>query len=696
MLIKKLKLNYFGHFHNREIELKPGINLIYGENEAGKSTIHAFIKGMLFGIERMRGRGSASKEDTYTRYLPWSYPGAYEGSMDIVLEGKEYRLQRSFHANSKSFTVLDLSTGREIKLREGLISELVPGLTESIYKNTVSIEQLKASTDQELASQVRNYITNLSVTKSKEIDVAKAFNILNNKRKQLDLTKYQEEMKAIQLDMEDELQKEKKMDELSLQRRELLHQEQQLKAERDNLTSTEKKEADRMELLPAILEKYNNYETYRRQAEDVGLQEQELNNKIFQWEKDLPLIEIFIEDSKVAERLYRLQKDMENQQQEFKGVKETALETKQRNSSMILCFSVLGAIIVLLVSGMEILGIGLAIGVLLLGGVFFWMSSHAGGKALAQQKRKEKELNTKRSDTMKKINEICKKHQVKSVEELLNKQEEIRKNQYAMEHAEDQKKTLEKQRSMLEDRCDLLYETIMKYMQNFISAEELTSEAIQRLREEINRRRSLLQGKVSEINRKLEEYKLQREKIIWEVNALEGNEEQLLKNKDRLTDLERMMKEGIVEQEAVKLALSTIQELSTDIHDSFGEKLNQSVSDIIREVTGGRYNDLKIDEKLEVKVGYNGNYHMLDRLSAGTMDQVYFALRLAVADLLLENKSMPLLFDDSFALYDETRVRASLNKISDREQVVLFTCHKREKELLEEQNIPYHFIDLSY
>ena len=694
MLIKKLKLNYFGHFHNREIELKPGINLIYGENEAGKSTIHAFIKGMLFGIERMRGRGSASKEDTYTRYLPWSYPGAYEGSMDIVLGEKEYRLQRSFHANNKSFIVLDLSSGREIKLKEGLISEIIPDLTESVYKNTISIEQLKASTDQELASQVRNYITNLSITKSKEIDITKAFNVLNIKRKQLDLTKCQEEIKALQLDIEDGLQKEKRMDELSLQRRELLHKEQQLKVELDKLTALEKKELERMELFPAIIEKYDNYESHRRQVEALELQEQELNNKIVQWEKERPLIEIFLEDSTVAEKLYRLQQDEEKQQREVKGLKETASDTRLKNSNMILFFSVLAAIIVLLISGMEMIGIGISIAVLLLGGVFYWTSNQAGGKVLSQQKRKEKELNTKLSDVTMKINEICKKHQVKSVEELLKKQEEIKKQQYALEHAEDQKKSLEQQKSILEDRCDLLYETIMKYMQNFIPAEELTSEAIRILREEINHRRSLLQGKVSDINQKLGEYKLQREKITWEVNVLEGNEEQLLKNKDRLASLEQTMKEGTLEQEAVKLALITIQELSTDIHDSFGEQLNQSVSDIIHEVTNGRYNDLKVDEKLEVKVGWNGNYHMLERLSAGTMDQVYFALRLAVADLLLVNRNMPLLFDDSFALYDETRVKASLNKISEREQVVLFTCHKREKELLDQLDIPYHFIEL--
>ena len=70
----RLKLDYFGKFSGKELELKPGINLIYGENEAGKSTLHAFIKGILFGIERLRGRGRGQGRYLH-RYLPWEYPG---------------------------------------------------------------------------------------------------------------------------------------------------------------------------------------------------------------------------------------------------------------------------------------------------------------------------------------------------------------------------------------------------------------------------------------------------------------------------------------------------------------------------------------------------------------------------------------------------------------------------------------------
>ena len=63
MIINKLNLKNFGRFQNEELILKQGINVIYGENESGKSTIHSFLQSMLFGMKRLRGR--ASRTDTY-------------------------------------------------------------------------------------------------------------------------------------------------------------------------------------------------------------------------------------------------------------------------------------------------------------------------------------------------------------------------------------------------------------------------------------------------------------------------------------------------------------------------------------------------------------------------------------------------------------------------------------------------------
>ena len=86
-----LYISGFGKFHDTAVSFEDGLNVIYGKNEAGKSTIHTFIRGMLFGIERQRGR--ASRNDLYTRYEPWESSGTYEGQ--IRLEHKEhiYRIE---------------------------------------------------------------------------------------------------------------------------------------------------------------------------------------------------------------------------------------------------------------------------------------------------------------------------------------------------------------------------------------------------------------------------------------------------------------------------------------------------------------------------------------------------------------------------------------------------------------------------
>ena len=79
MVIRRLAIRNFGKIHNTTLELSPGINVLYGENESGKTTLHTFVKCMLYGMHRSRGR--AAKTDTYARYEPWENPSDYGGIM---------------------------------------------------------------------------------------------------------------------------------------------------------------------------------------------------------------------------------------------------------------------------------------------------------------------------------------------------------------------------------------------------------------------------------------------------------------------------------------------------------------------------------------------------------------------------------------------------------------------------------------
>ena len=111
MKLLELHIDGFGKFHDRTISLNDGINIIYGKNEAGKSTLHTFIRGMLFGIER--GRGRAARNDTYSKFEPWENSGTYEGWLRLEQNGTIYRIERRFRKDDKSLKIVNETLGRE-------------------------------------------------------------------------------------------------------------------------------------------------------------------------------------------------------------------------------------------------------------------------------------------------------------------------------------------------------------------------------------------------------------------------------------------------------------------------------------------------------------------------------------------------------------------------------------------------------
>ena len=149
---------------------------------------------------------------------------------------------------------------------------------------------------------------------------------------------------------------------------------------------------------------------------------------------------------------------------------------------------------------------------------------------------------------------------------------------------------------------------------------------------------------------------------------------------------------------AIDLARDTMTELSASIRDSFGFYLNKTASELIGGITGGIYTSISIDENLNAFMNTPSKLVPLEQVSSGTMDQVYLALRLAAAKLIQSEASeqMPLVFDDSFVLYDEDRLRSALKWLSSAYagQIIIFTCHQREAQMLTANQIPYTLITI--
>ena len=99
MVIRRLKIKNFGKIRDKDVVLSPGLNVLYGENESGKTTTHTFIRSMLYGVRRLRGK--AAQNDTYTKYEPWENPVEYGGIMWFTSGGKNYRLTRNFYKEKK-------------------------------------------------------------------------------------------------------------------------------------------------------------------------------------------------------------------------------------------------------------------------------------------------------------------------------------------------------------------------------------------------------------------------------------------------------------------------------------------------------------------------------------------------------------------------------------------------------------------
>lgn len=184
MRLLELHIDGFGKFHDRTISFNDGINIIYGKNEAGKSTLHTFIRGMLFGIER--GRGRAAKNDLYTKYEPWENSGTYEGWLRLEKDGTIYRIERRFRKENKSLKIINETKGLEEEATPAFVSSLLDGLTETMYNNTISIGQLKSATEDGMVTELKNYIANMNTTGSISLNITKATAFLRNQKRSLE------------------------------------------------------------------------------------------------------------------------------------------------------------------------------------------------------------------------------------------------------------------------------------------------------------------------------------------------------------------------------------------------------------------------------------------------------------------------------------------------------------------------------
>lgn len=142
----------------------------------------------------------------------------------------------------------------------------------------------------------------------------------------------------------------------------------------------------------------------------------------------------------------------------------------------------------------------------------------------------------------------------------------------------------------------------------------------------------------------------------------------------------------------IKAAMDLIEKAQERNEDNFAPVLAQTMAHSLAQITGGRYDDLKIRQTLQFKVSDDeGSLKTQAHFSTGTVDQIALAIRLGLLQSL-NRLDVPLLLDDAFSMYDDTRLEQALKHITSLgfKQVLCFSAQRRESELLEKANIPFH------
>lgn len=615
-----LQINGFGKFHNQAISFEDGLNVIYGKNETGKSTIHTFIRGMLFGMQPQRGR--TSENNLYSKYEPWENSSIYEGSLRLEHEGTIYRIERCFQKSQEDFRIFDETAQKEVEPAKELMDRLLNGLSETAYNNTISIGQLKSATDEGMVSELKNYIANINTSGNMALNVTKACNFLNSKRTEISArlvpdaarsyTSVLGEIKALEKEIASPAY-ENQIPSYQKQQSDVQAQMEQIQTEKDNLMQQtargrEVLTQNRFSTLEDIKRCREDTQTLFTKYEQLGEEVDKTWRKVF---STLPFILASVFFILAALSLIRGVDFIRN----------------CLHVSPLLVFGILAGGAVLLCAA----------------GIF----------VLVGNSRLKRELAVA-SDTL---------------------------GETFSCYLDDF--------DITQENAELLYKKLGE-LELLCNTVTLSEETLKKLDGDF----SYLQTRQADYGQVIES----QQKSQWE---LEKKLEQLSNYKTRADALRSILAENeAISQElsAIDLALETLTGLSVSIRDSFGLYLNKTASELIQGITGGVYTSMGIDENLNPFLNTKTRLVPLEQVSSGTMDQIYLALRLAAAKLIQGEYTelMPLIFDDSFVLYDDERLKNTLKWLpaSYSGQILLFTCHQREAQMLTASQLPYRLISL--
>lgn len=635
MTINKLTAS-FGKLNGESLELTDGLNVICAPNESGKSTWCAFIRAMLYGIDSAERQKAGHLPDKL-RYAPWS-GAAMQGEMELSAGGKDITITRT--TKLKSAPMRELSavyTGTNIPV-EGLdaanAGEMLTGASREVFKRSAFVEQgsIVISSSPELEKRISAIVS----TGDEDCSFTEADEQLRAWQRS---RRYNRRGKLPELE-ERMAETKKRLAELDSLANESERLTQQLEQGRQNCRQlenaiTESRKTARRDAL-------SNLQNLRKELNAANEAHEKADD-----ERDARRAALC--GCVIGERL------PDEVAAEVRADTEKCLELKEvseRRTSPFAAVLLLILALAVIASAIFIVPADFALYALIAGGVLCLA-------ALLLAIRYSKVKNAA-SDAGRQRRILLSKYKAEDERGIKSCYEEFLKLFDELSAAEnEEKRTAQRLAEMRTTQEKTEAKTLQEL--DFSGGD---NEASQLSRELSAAQRScdMLSARISEIKGRVD--------AMGDPLVL-GSE---------LNNMESLYAALQSEYDAIALAVDTLRAADADIQGRFSPELGKLAAHYMSVVTDGRYEGVLINRDFSAKTKLSGDTvpRETEYLSAGTLDLMYLAVRLAVCTLALpENSACPLILDDALVNFDAERTQQAmklLREISKQRQVILFTC----------------------
>ncbi len=697
MIINKINITAFGGIKDKSFIFSEGTNVIYGLNEAGKSTICAFVCAMLYGMNKPLK--TDNRVDLRQRYIPWDTQVA-SGSLEFTYNDEEYIVERKFGKTKRSdrCVLRYLKNWKECTSInvESLGMELL-GLSEESFVKTVFMGQLETKIygkDDEILKK----LSNLSTTGDEEVSFGKINKILSEAKLSIIpkasaktiMTELNSKKQALEAEIAEivfaneslrdsviennsisiKIKEKKKELALLTKEREQARNYEKYQADekiKETLNSLSNRNANSAEKLKELLTKLND-----KNAEIKCLDEEKLSDSI---SKATSLCEKI----KVAEA-YKI--NAEAKKEEILHLKREQTRLRKRSSNLISILFLCSAFLLFGLSFISLYFVALNTYIfhsLLTIGVILLIISIVGFVKSTSAKKKEANINSDIRQKEEKLLSILSDADVNKIQaELddvllsLNAQslDELKKKQENLVALKGEIELLTKEIEMLEKIISQTESDIESNKKMLKGTEECEQT---RAFEEIDKEFTIL-------NDELLRLETRKNELDFKISHSSEGLRTLDVAKTELSQTETEIAHYTSVHKSLEIAINAMAECEEELKSGFTPELHLCVNEILSSLSEEKYADIKLSDDYSALVREPQGNTIVDakKLSGGTYDLIYIAVRLGILKAIFGKKIPLVIMDDTFLQLDDERQKSAINYLNETNiivQMFYFTCH---------------------